>query len=174
MEVEIEMTRDLEAWSVLSLALQPVAPPLDLRGRLMASIERSARFRPFSRDIARWFDLTERAARDLLARVDDPAAWEPGVGRILGFMHFEPGPRLAPAHCGLVRMKDGARVPLHRHVEREVTLVLEGGVVDGDGTRYGPGQALEMPPGSAHTLRVVGNPEALLAVLQADIDVIAG
>jgi quercetin dioxygenase-like cupin family protein len=59
-------------------------------------------------------------------------------------------------------------------VEREVTLVLEGGVVDGDGTRYGPGQALEMPPGSAHTLRVVGNPEALLAVVQADIDVIAG
>ena len=31
-----------------------------------------------------------------------------------------------------------------------------------------------MPPGSAHTLRIVGNPEALLAVVQADIDVIAG
>lgn len=171
---EIEIPGAAEAWSVLSLALDPVTPPPHLRERLMASVERAARYRSFSRELASWFDLTESRVRDLLARIDDPLAWAPGFGRVIGTIHFEPGPKLASAHCGLVRMKDGARVPLHRHVEREVTLVIEGGIIDGGGHRYGPGEALEMLPGSTHVLRVQGNPDAMLAVLQAEIDVLAG
>jgi quercetin dioxygenase-like cupin family protein len=170
---ESDVSTNAKAWVLLSLALEPLAPASHLRERLVASVARCDRYRPFFRDLAACFDMTERGVRELFARVDRPDAWAPGVGRTVGFMHFQPGPRLASSHCGLVRMGDGARVPRHRHREREVTFVLEGTVVDGDGTRYGPGQILDMAPGSTHALTVRGEPEALLAVLQSEIDVVA-
>jgi ChrR Cupin-like domain len=138
----------------------------------MSAIEGAARYLPFAQDLAEHFDLSARAARELLERIDASEAWTPGVSPILGFFHFRPGPRLAPLRAGFVRMQGGTGFPLHRHRDRELTLVLEGAMIDGDGVRYAPGVAIDMPPGSTHTLRAESEGPALLALLHGSIEML--
>jgi hypothetical protein len=160
-----------DAWSALASSLEPLPPPAGARDRLLEAIARATPYRAFLPGFAAAFDLTERAVHDLLARMDDPRTWMPGAGGVIAFLDFQPGPRLAPAHCGIARMKDGAIVPRHRHRAREINFVLRGGLADDDGNTYRAGQILEAPAGSAHALRVLGEPDALLAVLLAEIEI---
>jgi anti-sigma factor ChrR (cupin superfamily) len=159
-----------DAWSVLAATLEPLSPPAGARARLFDAIAAAAPYRALLPGFAAVFDLTERATHELLARMNDPAAWTPGGGSMAAFLDFQPGPRLAPAHCGVARMRNGTLVPQHRHRAREITFVLRGGVADGDGNTYGAGQFVDAPAGSTHSLRVIGDPEALLAVLLAEVE----
>lgn len=165
--------RATEAFTLLSAELEPIRPPLPLRLRLMATIEGAARYLPFAAAVAEHFALSPAHARELLLGIDGAGSWTRGVSPVLGFFHFRPGPSLAPLRGGFVRMQSGAAFPLHRHRDRELTLVLEGEMVDGDGVRYAPGEALDMPPGSAHTLRVADGAPALLALLHGSIEMLA-
>lgn len=158
--------------TLLSSGLRVVPPPSVLRSRLLSGIEGRARYLPFAADVAEHFDLSYQAARELLLGIDGSAQWTQGVSPVLGFFHFRPGPRLAPLRGGFVRMQQGAAFPLHRHRDRELTLVLEGQMVDGDGVRYEPGQAIDMPEGSTHTLRVADGGPALLALLHGAIEML--
>jgi quercetin dioxygenase-like cupin family protein len=160
-----------DAWSVLASSLEPLPPPAGARDRLLDAIARAAPYRTLLPGFAAVFDLTESRVHELLARMEDPRAWTPGVGGVTAFLDFQAGPRLAPAHCGIARMKNGALVPRHRHRAREITFVLRGGLVDTDGNTYRAGQVLEAPTGSAHSLRVIGEPDALLAVLLAEVEI---
>jgi quercetin dioxygenase-like cupin family protein len=160
-----------DAWAALALGLEPSVPPDALRARIFASVDRATPYKPFLPSLARCFDLADTALHDLLARMDDPGAWMPGVGDTLAFLDFQPGPALA-GHCGITRVRGGARVPLHRHSGREITVVLRGTVVDGEGQHFQPGQVLEMAPGSIHSLRITGDPDALLAVLTSEIEIV--
>jgi quercetin dioxygenase-like cupin family protein len=160
-----------DAWAALALGLEPSAPPDALRARIFASIDRAAPYKPFLPALARCFDLADAALHELLARMAEPGAWMPGVGDTLAFLDFQPGPALA-GHCGITRLRGGARVPLHRHSGREVTLVLRGTVIDGEGARFEPGQVLDMAPGSTHSLHITGDPDALLAVLTSGIEIV--
>lgn len=161
-----------EAWSLLSVALDPAAPRPEARARLMAAIDGPRRYVPFARELAAHFDLPWERVCSLLARIDGAEGWTRGVAPILGFLHFRPGPGLPSLHGGFVRMQSGAGFPLHRHRDRELTFVLEGTLTDGEGQCYGPGQALEMPPGSAHALRVVEGEDALIALLHGGIEML--
>jgi hypothetical protein len=165
-----------DAWAALALGLAPSPPPDALRARIFASVDRAAPYRPFLPGLARCFDLADAALHELLARMDDPGAWMPGVGDTLAFLDFQPGPALARSgmagHCGITRVRGGARVPLHRHAGREVTFVLRGAIVDDEGRRCEPGEVLEMAPGSVHALRITGDPHALLAVLTSEIEIV--
>jgi hypothetical protein len=165
-----------EAWTALALALDSPPPPAHLRDRVMAAAGRAAPYRSFVPHLAECFDLTERAVHELLARMHDPGNWTPGGGAMLAFLHFDAGPRLAvsgkPAHCGVSRMRSGTVIPGHVHRGREVTFVLRGQVTDGEGRHVGAGQVLDMPTGSAHSLRIEGDPDALLAVLLAEIEIV--
>ena len=49
--------------------------------------------------------------RQLLARVDDDAAWEVGPVPGLYLTHFQPGPRLSSVDAGFVRVTAGQTVP---------------------------------------------------------------
>jgi hypothetical protein len=165
-----------QAWTALALALAPSPPPSELRARVMAAAARATPYRSFLPRFAACFDLSERAAHDLLARMDDPKAWTPGVGATVAFLHFEAGPGFATSggtpHCGLARMRNGARVPSHAHKGREITFVLRGAVFDGEGARFEAGGVLDMPPGSSHSLRVTGEPDALLAICLSEIEIV--
>jgi mannose-6-phosphate isomerase-like protein (cupin superfamily) len=165
-----------EAWLALSLALPERSPPAALLDRLLAAADRAAPYRPYLAHLAASFDLDERAVHELLLRMDDPKCWTPGIGATLAFMHFDAGPRLGTAggaaHCGLARMRSGARVPHHRHKGRELTFVLRGGLVVDGGARIAAGQVLDVPAGSEHSLRVEGEPDALVAVMLSEIEIV--
>jgi putative transcriptional regulator len=176
MEVEpmsderLAMSAD-DAWTLLASSLEPLAPPAGARDRLLTAVAAAQPYRTVLPGLAAVFDLTARALHELVARMHDPGAWMPGVGGVIAFLDFQGGPRLGPAHCGVARMKHGARVPRHRHISREINLVLRGGLVDDAGTTYLAGQVLDAPAGSTHALRVIGEPEALLATLLAEIEI---
>jgi hypothetical protein len=163
---------DEQVTALLSRALDPVSPGEDAKARLFAAIDRGAKYAPFCADLAKTFDLSRERVRELLSCIDEPGAWTRGIHPIQGFLHFQPGPRFQSLHGGFTRMEAGAAFPLHRHRDREVTCVLEGALRDGDGNRYGPGEAIDMPPGSQHTLRVDGDEPALLALLHGGIEMI--
>ena len=160
-----------DAFRVLVASLEPMPPPAGARDRLLAAIDRAAPYRTVLPGLATVFDLTSRGVHELLERMQDPHAWKPGSGGVIAFLDFQGGPRLGPAHCGVARVRSGARVPRHKHKAREITFVLRGHLTDDDGNTYGAGRALDAPAGSAHSLRVTGEPDALLAILLAEIEI---
>lgn len=157
---------------LLGKALEPVAPPAGARARLMAAIEGPARYLPFCDELSSLFDLTEATMRELLARIDVSSTWKRGVAPVEGYHNFRPGPGLAPLHGGFVRLLGGAGFPLHRHRDRELTFVLSGHIYDDAGKHFEPGNVIDMPPGSIHTLSVTDDAPALLAVLSGAIEML--
>ena len=57
--------------------------------------------------------------------------------------------------CFLLRMDAGARSTPHEHTGIEEFLVLDGELVDTDGTRYLSGDFVQFMPGSKHCSRTV-------------------
>jgi hypothetical protein len=159
-----------ETWDVLALALDPIDPPSRTRARLMAELTGGARYLPFAADLARHFELDSARLHELLGRMADPAAWNTGIDPTIGYLHFRPGAALVPLRAGIVRMRAGARVPIHRHRDRELTYVLEGAVVDGSGQRFAPGDALLAPAGSVHALAIDSGADCVMALLHGAIE----
>lgn len=55
----------------------------------------------------------------------------------------------------MIRMEPGAETIRHVHRRREEYLILEGDLVESDGTELGPGDYVIYPPGSEHNSRTV-------------------
>ena len=157
---------------LLAKTLDPVAPPDAARARLMAAIEGPARYLPFCAELSRHFELPEPAMRELLGCIDTSPKWRRGAAPVEGSFKFRPGPELLPLHGGFVRLLAGTGFPLHRHRDRELTFVLSGRIYDDTGSYFGPGNVIEMAPGSSHALTVTGDAPALLAVLSGAIEML--
>jgi hypothetical protein len=125
------------------------APPAGGRARLLDAVAGIGRFAPQLDGIARLADLAGEALFALLRRIDEPDGWNDGPPGIRYF-HFSPGPAAAAPEAGVVRMRPGALFPRHRHVGGEVSLVLEGILIDDAGDRHGPGSVLSSAAGSEH------------------------
>jgi putative transcriptional regulator len=131
--------------------VEPIAPPADLKARLMASVG-SGRFERFADRIAKLFDVTLDRGRELLGLIERAASWEdraPGIGLI----HFEGGPAVATADCGFVRIAPGMIFPWHTHVGHELSIVLVGTLQENTGRFYRPGDEVPQNPGSEHCIK---------------------
>jgi len=162
---------DAQAFLALAVAVTPVSVGSDARARFIDAME-AERYLPFLGELSARFDVAEDAMRALLTRIDEPGSWVRGVSPIQGHMNFRPGPRHAPLRGGFARMEGGMRLPHHRHTDRELTLVLEGELLDGEGRSYGPGASIDMPPGSAHSLSVPDGKQAVVALLHGRIEML--
>lgn len=151
-----------EALAAVAAALPAEVPPPALRARLLATLASPDRFRAFFDELARQFDLTVAAVRDLLARIDDPAAWEASPSRHIQLIHFDGGPALAGADAGFVRVAAGKRFPRHSHEGDEMTFVLEGRALVG-GHAYVPGDMVHATRGDEH--EVLAGPERDLVMM---------
>jgi hypothetical protein len=147
--------------------LPPVPPDPAVRERLLRSLGSADRFAAFAARAAGLLDLSIETVRALFARIDDPAAWEPGLPG-MSMQHFAAGPRFATADAGFVRLQPGMAFPRHRHLGPEVTLVLEGAMRDGDRI-YGPGDILEMAEGSVHEYSATPERELVVMTIQNGI-----
>lgn len=56
----------------------------------------------------------------------------------------------------VIRMAPGAETIAHTHTRNEDYLILEGDLIEPDGTRYGPGDFVHYAPGSHHNSRTEG------------------
>lgn len=168
------MTDQPEDLRILALwaATQAAGPaPADGRARLLDALALEPHL-PFCAALAQWFALPDTDMRALLKRIADPHTWLRGIAPIDAFYDFAPGAALEPLRGGFVRLSGGARIPHHRHIDRELTFVLEGEMVDGEARRFGPGSAIDMPAGSVHSLGVPPGGHALVALLHGRLEML--
>ena len=66
--------------------------------------------------------------------------------------------------CYAMRMEPGAVTVAHDHVGWEEFLIVEGDLVDSDGTVFGPGDFVSYEPGTHHNSHTVGG--CLIAVFE--------
>ena len=67
----------------------------------------------------------------------------------------------------IYRMEPGARSAPHRHRGAEEFLIIEGELIDNDGTVYRPGDVVWLAPGTEHTSH---SPNGCLIAVYAEAD----
>lgn len=153
--------------SGLAETLEPLPPRQELRGQLLASLDPETRFEGFVERLSVLFDLAAPRVRELLGARRDPYAEEWASGLVPGnrLLHFDGGPRVAAADCGLVYLEPGLEFPNHRHLGTEWALSLEGRAQESGGSIWEPGDLVQRPAGSAHSFRAMGDGPYLFAVV---------
>jgi putative transcriptional regulator len=144
------------------------APPTRARARLLDAVDGPGRFAPLLDTIRRLTDLAGEALSALLRRIDEPTGWIDGSPGIRYF-HFTPGPAAAAPEAGIVRLRPGATFPRHRHIGDEVSLVLDGVLIDDAGHRHGPGTVIPSPASSEHAYTAAPGRDLLLVSMHGGI-----
>jgi hypothetical protein len=158
----------------LAESLGAEAAPPALRSRLLsAATTGPMRHAPFFDELARLFDLGVDAVVRILENAGNESSWEPGPHPALRLVHLEPGPSLAAADAGFVRMPASFDWPSHRHTGVERVLILEGGYRESGGRVYRAGDTHEMGPNTEHSFTVLPDSPLLLAlVLHGEIQML--
>jgi anti-sigma factor ChrR (cupin superfamily) len=159
----IEVTGDL------GMIAAPVPPAAAVRARLLDAA-RGERFARFADRFAAMFDVAASRARELLALVDRPEAWEPGPSPHSWLAHFDGGPRVATADCGFIRLARGERFAWHRHTGDEHCLILQGEADDSMCGRLRVGDEGQLPGGTEHDFVAVGDEDLIFAVWVRGVD----
>ena len=152
--IAIELAAYRDATSEL---IAPVAPPADVKTRLMASIG-GGRFEAFSGRMSKLFEVSVDKAREILGLTDRPGSWDAAMPGI-GLVHFDGGPTYAAADCGIIRLAEGTMFPPHTHQGEEVSLILVGQVLaseNGVERILSAGDELVQAEGSSHHLVAIG------------------
>lgn len=153
--------------SPLSDELEPVAPPLELRDRVLVAARADDRLAHYAPRIAAALDIDEPAARAWIARIDDPSAWFellPGIS----LLPTGGGPRVDRALRGFVRVRAGVEFPLHEHYGEESVTIMQGYYADSaTGEVFGPGDVPVRGRDSQHGFTVLADGPDLLGLVVA-------
>ena len=159
-----------EAAGALGPLAEPVSPSGAVRDRLLASTRGSERFARFVHRFAELFDVAAGRARELLAMIDQPGAWNPGPSATSWLVHFQAGPRLATADTGFVKLARGERFPWHRHLGAEHSLVLQGQAADSQAGTLRVGDEGVREADSEHEFVAAGDEDLIFAVSVYGVD----
>jgi putative transcriptional regulator len=166
-----ELGRLADAAGLLAVALEPAPSPPGARERLLAAAA-SGRFEAFAARVAAMLDVAVAEARRLLDAIDTPAPWSAGPTAAIELYHLAPGPALAGALAGFVRVRAGERFPYHRHLGPEQVLVLQGGLRDDDGSVLRRGDVASAAEGTGHSFVALPGPDLVyLVVLQGGVEI---
>jgi len=149
----------VETWTALALSLEPIAPEVDVRANLVARLAGSERFAPFAADVARVFGVTREAARAALLSIDDAGVWRDGMwpgARVCAT------PELQAVNTVIARLPAATQIPKHPHGQRELTLVLQGCLIEDGRAQHGPGDVLDMASDTSHAIAVSASGECLV------------
>ena len=168
--------RDAVELALVAIAesLDPEVPAPALKNRLLAAATAGPlRHAPFFDELSRLFDLGVDAIVKIFERASSESEWEPGPHPSIRLFHLEPGPSLATADAGFVRMPASFEWPRHRHSAVERVLILEGAYRESGGRIYRAGDIHEMGPGTDHSFTVLPDAPLLLAlVLHGEIEML--
>ena len=163
-DLRAELAEINDALDGLGDALTPIPAPDAVRARLLQSAAKDP-YLPFVADLARLCDLAIERMQQVLRIAQDPSAWVPGPMPGIGIIHFEHGPACTGVDTGYVRMPANFEFPRHRHLGSEINYVVQGQIIDDDGTVYRPGDAMVKGPEDVHGWRT-GDEEMLMVVVQ--------
>ena len=159
-----------DALAAVALEVPPVAPPPELKERVLGTAARVGRFDRFAEEAARIADLGVDEMRALLARIDDAASWTKTPFDGMDVFHLDGGPKTANAIVGFIRIAPNTSFPEHGHEGDETVLVMQGACQEDNGRISRRGEIMPMGPGSSHSLLALpGPPFIFLAVAQKGI-----
>ena len=107
----------------------------------------------------------------MLAKIDDAATWIEAPFPGVRYFNFTPGATAGAVEAGVVRLGPGARFPRHRHLGREVSLVLDG-LLEDRGAVHGPGSVVEAELGSAHDYAAGPGRDLLLVSVHGGFEIL--
>ena len=162
-----------EALAIFAWATPPVRPSPEARMRLLQATRPVQPLKPMQLvdQLAQFFDVSVGAARSILHKASNPAAWEASPLPGMHLLHLLAGPRLAGADAGLVRLEGGMSFPWHTHLGVEQTLILEGGVTMNDGRVQHVGEVLIMEANSRHAYKVHEEGCMFALTLEGGVDI---
>jgi quercetin dioxygenase-like cupin family protein len=163
---EEQISEAIEAMKSLSHLTASIAPSPWVKKRLLDSIASPVSFGAFEARLARLFALDIADMQSILKTIAKrPAApWTPAISKGIDLLHFEGGANLGATDCGLVCMAAGSHFPHHTHQGEEVALLLQGEVLEDNGSVIRPGDWVHKAEGSAHSFQAVGEQDAIFAV----------
>lgn len=144
------------------------APPAG-RARLVAAIAKANRFGYLAPRVIEVLGVSEEEALRLLAGLDDPSSWGPGVlpGTTMWAIPTE------RENIGIVwlKMLAGMEFPHHEHLGSEEILVVQGRYIDHRGVLHPPGAVLRESESSEHSFHIdASGPDFIcLAVVEGGI-----
>lgn len=137
--------------------------------RLQAAVsELPLRYAPFFGKLSDLWGIPAERVREELARARDASGWS--WTPIGGLQTFQVQGTEDGARAKLLRFEPGSHFPRHRHVGEERLLVLEGAFVDDGGAEAHAGDERTLPPGSAHTLHIIGGVRCVTAVSERGLE----
>lgn len=139
--------------------LTPIEPPASVRAALLDALHGRERYALFAAELSNAFGVTFADAHEALRAITDPNAWHSGN---TPDSYVASVPQLKAAGAFFARLPAGFQIPTHEHAARELTLVLDGELLEDDAHRRGPGDLLEKLPGMRHSLEVTGDGECLV------------
>lgn len=158
----------IESLSTFGEGESPLRPPDSVRAAVLAAVRPERRFEGFVDRMSTFLDLATSNVRALVRSIDvatDPdGGWQPDEPGTLLY-HFEGGPRVAEADCGLVRVEAGSGYPAHRHLGDEWNFVLSGTAREDSGAVWNTGDVVHRKAGSVHSFRVIGDEPLVFAVV---------
>jgi putative transcriptional regulator len=144
----------------------PERAPASLRERLLFETRAGRALPTFAAGVAKLLDLDEAKARAALEALARPESWGPGLcpGNVM--RPIRPGPALGPGvMAGFLKTAPGTTLPMHRHLGRETTFVLQGGYRDSTGLEVWAGEQTTLDGGSSHDLLVLPDVDCITLVI---------
>jgi hypothetical protein len=160
-----ELDRVRRAVEAMSKTAGADETPQQMLRKVRGLLFGSRRLDRYINSLARFFDLSEAQARELLARIDVPEEWMEGPDTGISVLPVASGPAAQTALASLVRLPPGVTLSEHEHVGREQLFVLEGGFADSLGHVLWPGETLEMAAGTRHAMWGLPGPACVCAAL---------
>lgn len=149
---------------VASLA-SPVRPSDELRRRLLVTVSGRARYAPFVDRVARFFGIDAHEAIAALEAITANDAWSAGPMPGMSSAKLPRAPKVEGRTAVFLRSEAGARCPNHRHLGEERLFILEGGIVESDGSAFHAGDLVVKSAGSSHAFHVPGDGPCIAAYL---------
>jgi len=155
------------AFAAVGLSGSSEAAGTSARDRLLSSFKRGGRYGKFADRIARIFDLEVAEAEKVLAKIEDPNAWQPFFVPGVDVLQVRTGPKYPNAIAIIARIQPGNRFPEHVHRGEEVMFLLDGGLkVEGEeGAEVWRGDELVSVDGSEHAFVALPDQPCIAASL---------
>lgn len=135
----------------LAQAMPSLAPASDVRTQLFSRLRSSERYTLFGGELASALGMTADAAREALRMIDDARVWQPGDSA--GSRMFA-NDALRERGAIIVDLPEQTSFAKHAHREREITIVLDGLLIENGSAERRPGDVIDMPIGSEHSIAV--------------------
>jgi len=161
------LSHDLEIFN----QVPTLKPSAQLRQNILNGVssksKKTHKFSGFSKRLSAFYKLPLSRIDQILQKTTnvESSNWDTKMIKGASLLHFNGGPGLSTADCGLIHLTPGNGIGNHSHNGDEIMFVLKGELECSDNETYKPGDIIHRPKGSVHSVTVRGKQDCLFAVI---------